>query len=430
MNRKVRTAVGSRETAVWKTETCDFPLVSEDYDSPKDTQSPHLRPKFTFRAAVLVGESPLYPVKRQEKVHMKRTVEELVALYESGFKLPKRTPTPPPVLPPTPPAQTQSPAALPPSHVASRLSIPATPKKRHSISKYPRPIITDPLSQSVPMKSSDFTPQDSPLLISLGKRVPAVGKVLSQGKGGAQATNDIFGRVKQAIITPEKVPCVPEVPSPTLMRLLEAAPPMPLIPKAVLPAEVISEVESQEDIPPPVPVPTSNTQVPATKVTIDVKQLQSHMRKSNSSSSLKRTAKVTERPETASLSRSVMSIPKVLVPQMPAFHSRSRAKSGWRLNTSNSENKSFTVLQNSLILGIFGNERLNQTLVEENKPPDIVVLGASQREPLDRLMEDNFKAKKLPPHRLAVDYNLFKGVRKVARLRLQMRKMRQQLLSL
>lgn len=424
--------MGKREKGAWKAESCDFPLISENYESPKEQNSPHLRPKFTFRAAVLVPESPLYPVPRHEMVPMKRSVEELVALYETGFKLRKPPPSPP-LLQPQPPLlsdRNRSPSF-------ARTEDPT--RKRMSIVIPPPTIsVTEQFGSKQVQEEPSSTPEDSPLLVSLSKRIPAMKRMLHPRQHSEKTSvglapeplpqpNDIFGKVKQAILSQQ------ELSSPT-----QEAPPVnlqpapPLISVAPLAPEVFSEIESQEGRPSilvsqPIPILASPTKH---STVVDIPRT-SILSKSSSAASLRRPLKPQERAETVlNLSREVMIVPKVLVPQLPAFRSR-RAKAGWKQVPELSvqgENKAAR-LAKSFALGIFGNEALNHTLPIELRKPEVVILGAKEGEPLERMMAESFSAKKLPPHRLAVDYNLFKGVRKVARLRLQMRKMRQQLMA-
>lgn len=437
MQRRIRTAVGNREKGTWKALSCEFPLVSDNYESPKEQNSPHLRPKFTFRAAVLVQESPLYPVPRHEKVHMKRSVEELVALYETGFKLRKSSPSSS-SSPASPPPSLQPPL-LPPSHRDRSPSISRlddSTRKRMSI-VIPPPTIKITEYQGGPaggQKSSEeqhSTPEDSPLLVSLTKRIPAVRKMLHPGQypGRIQTSpvperlptpNDIFGKVTQSLLGRSHPP------SPTLEIL--PPPPLPLIQVSPIAPEVPTNIGSQEErpsVPAPQPLPVS---LPRQVSIVDIPRA-SILSKSSSAASLRRPLKPQERAETVlTLSREAMIVPKVLVPQLPAFRSR-RAKAGWKQQTPDlaiqGESKAFRVVKN---MSIFGNEALNRTMPEEPRQPEIVLLGAKE-EPLERMMAESFSAKKLPPHRLAVDFNLFKGVRRVARLRLQMRKLRQQLMA-
>lgn len=440
MQRRIRTAVGNREKGTWKAQSCEFPLVSDNYESPKELNSPHLRPKFTFRAAVLVQESPLYPVPRHEKVHMKRSVEELVALYETGFKLRKSVSSssssaasPPPSLKP-PPQSTPflSPSQRDRSPSISRLD--DSTRKRMSIVIPPPTIkITEyqggPAGAQKSPEEQQSTPEDSPILVSLSRRIPAVRKMLHPGQypGRIQtspvperlpAPNDIFGKVTQALLGRSHPP------SPTLE--IQPPPPIPLIQASPAVHEIPSSIDSHEErpsIPAPQPLPVS---VPRQASIVDIPRT-SILSKSSSAASLRRPLKPQERAETVlTLSREAMIIPKVQVPQLPAFRSR-RAKAGWKQTpdlTIQGENKGLRVVKN---LSIFGNEALNRTMPEESRQPEIVLLGAKE-EPLERMMAESFSAKKLPPHRLAVDFNLYKGVRRVARLRLQMRKLRQQLM--
>lgn len=434
--------MGKREKGTWKAESCDFPLISEDYDSPKERNSPHLRPKFTFRAAVLVQESPLYPVPRHEKVNMKRSMEELVALYQTGFKLRKSSSSPSPVSAQVPLQSTPlpCPGTRDRSPSFSRTEDPT--RKRMSIVIPPPTIkITQQFGpKPVPTEEPSSTPEDSPLLVSLSKRIPAMKRMLLPGQYPGKAhtglhperlplPNDIFGRVKQAILSPSPEQ---EQSSPTLeVQTIDPLPATPLISVAPLAPEVLSEVESKGRHSIPVPQPAPRPVSPAKKPTIVDIPRTSILSKSSSAASLRRPLKPQERAETVlSLPREVLVVPKVLVPQLPAFRSR-RAKAGWKQVSELSiqgENKAVRLAKN-LALGIFGNEALNQTQPEELRKPEVVILGVKEGEPLERMMAESFSAKKLPPHRLAVDYNLFKGVRKVARLRLQMRKMRQQLMA-
>ena len=274
------------------------------------------------------------------------------------------------------------------------------------------------------------TPEDSPLLVSLSRRIPAVRKMLHPGQypGRIQTSpvperlptpNDIFGKVTQSLLSRSHPP------SPTLE--IQPPPPLPLIQASPSVLNIPSDIGSQEErpsIPAPQPLPVS---LPRQVSIVDIPRT-SILSKSSSAASLRRPLKPQERAETVlTLSREAMIIPKVLVPQLPAFRSR-RAKGGWKQQTPDlaiqGESKGFRVVKN---LSIFGNEALNRTMPEELRQPEIVLLGAKE-EPVERMMAESFSAKKLPPHRLAVDFNLFKGVRRVARLRLQMRKLRQQLM--
>lgn len=457
---RVRTAVGKREKGTWVSDGCSFPLVSEDYESPRDAEE-HFKPKFSFRAAVFVHYSPLYPVAKHNPVKMKRSVEELVALYEQGRcgVLPPapqpRVPEPEPVVETEPVAVTEGGTSVDEGEcvepVPAVAEDPPKSKREQRMSiLIPIPEISISADQSAlsPNRGfSDATPskENSPLLTTgFGTRLLKSGRMLLPGQypgppPQSEKPLEVMTKLRSALSSDrsrseEKPEVEKPPPSPSGVALLMSMFKPPSAPSPLAP-EVVSDIASQEEL--PQQAGAAEVSPPNESVVVEIPK-PVPLSKSSSAASFKPRPRTAEKAANAAPPEPVnpQLLPKMLLPQLPAFKSR-RAKSGWKMQmpdlviTGSRAASRQKPREKTPELGIFGNEVLNRTLPAHSfaaqTPSDIYTYLEAQAEPIMRQFPQSFSAKKLPPHRMAVDFNLFKGVRRVAAMKIQMRKVRQQL---